>query len=48
MPPAMVLDNASIQHGINEATRQRWLLEHNTVLFCLPTYSPELNMIEIV
>ncbi|RKE37472.1 transposase [Paraburkholderia sp. BL23I1N1] len=48
MPTVIVLDNASIHHAINEATRQRWLLEHKTVLFYLPAYSPELNMIEIV
>ncbi len=47
-PTVIVLDNASIHHGISEATRQRWLLEHKTVLFYLPAYSPELNMIEIV
>jgi transposase len=43
-----VLDNASIHHAIDEATRERWLLEHNALLFYLPAYSPELNMIEIV
>jgi transposase len=48
MPTVIVLDNASIHHGISEATRERWLLEHKTVLFYLPAYSPELNMIEIV
>ncbi|NUY05873.1 transposase [Paraburkholderia youngii] len=48
MPTVIVLDNASIHHGISEETRQRWLLEHKTVLFYLPAYSPELNMIEIV
>jgi transposase len=44
----IVLDNASIHHSINEATRQRWLREHKTTLFYLPPYSPELNKIEIV
>jgi transposase len=48
IPTVIVLDNASIHHGISEETRQRWLLEHKTVLFYLPAYSPELNMIEIV
>ncbi|WP_321900125.1 IS630 family transposase [Paraburkholderia heleia] len=48
LPTVIVLDNASVHHGISEATRQRWLLEHKTVLFYLPAYSPELNMIEIV
>jgi len=48
LPTVIVLDNASIHHGISEATRQRWLLEHKVILFYLPAYSPELNMIEIV
>jgi transposase len=47
-PVVIVLDNASIHHAIDEATRERWLLEHNALLFYLPAYSPELNMIEIV
>jgi transposase len=48
LPMVIVLDNASIHHGISDATRQRWLLEHKVILFYLPAYSPELNMIEIV
>jgi len=44
----IVLDNASIHHGIDEATRDRWLIDHKAVLFYLPAYSPELNKIEIV
>lgn len=48
IPTVIVLDNASIHHGISEQTRQRWLFEHKTVLFYLPAYSPELNTIEIV
>ena len=48
LPTVIVLDNASIHHGISDATRQRWLLEHKVILFYLPAYSPELNMIEIV
>ncbi len=47
-PTVIVLDNASIHHGIDEATRERWLIEHKAFLFYLPPYSPELNMIEIV
>ncbi|WP_198385797.1 transposase [Burkholderia ubonensis] len=47
-PSVIVLDNASIHHGIDEATRDRWLIDHNAVLFYLPAYSPELNKIEIV
>src|ERR1700735_291854 len=48
LPTVIVLDNASIHHGISDATRQRWLLEHKVILFYLPAYSPELNMIESV
>jgi len=47
-PTVIVLDNASIHHGIDEATRERWLTDHKAVLFYLPPYSPELNKIEIV
>jgi transposase len=47
-PTVIVLDNASIHHGIEEATRQRWLIDHRALLFYLPAYSPELNKIEIV
>lgn len=44
----LVLDNARIHHGIDVETRARWLREHNMILRYLPTYSPELNLIEIV
>ncbi|KVD58704.1 transposase, partial [Burkholderia ubonensis] len=44
----IVLDNASIHHGIDAATRDRWLMDHRALLFYLPAYSPELNKIEIV
>ncbi len=44
----VVLDNASIHHNIDQTTIDRWFLEHRMVLFYLPPYSPELNLIEIV
>jgi len=44
----IVLDNASIHHGIDQAILHRWLVEHKTLLFYLPPYSPELNVIEMV
>lgn len=47
-PTVIVLDNASVHHGIDQATRDRWLIEHKAFLFYLPPYSPELNLIEIV
>jgi hypothetical protein len=33
LPTVIVLDNASIHHGINDATRQRWRPEHKVILF---------------
>ncbi|WP_198390005.1 transposase [Burkholderia ubonensis] len=47
-PSVIVLYNASIHHGIDDATLDRWLIDHKAVLFYLPAYSPELNKIEIV
>ncbi|WP_080419953.1 transposase [Burkholderia ubonensis] len=47
-PTVIVLDNASIHHGIDAATRDRWPMDHRALLFYLPAYSPELNTIEIV
>ena len=44
----VVLDNAKIHHHIDQETLNRWLIEHRMVLFHLPAYSPELNLIEIV
>jgi transposase len=43
----VVLDNVSIHHNIDQATLDRWFLEHRTVLY-LPLCSPELNLIETV
>jgi transposase len=47
-PTVIVLDNASIHHNIDQATLDRWFLEHKTLLFYLPPYGPEFNLIEIV
>lgn len=44
----VVLDNAKIHHAIEQDILDRWLFEHRMVLFHLPPYSPELNLIEIV
>ncbi|WP_175964225.1 hypothetical protein [Burkholderia pyrrocinia] len=46
-PNVIVLGNASIRHGTDEATREHWLLDHKALLFYLPVFSPEPNMIEI-
>jgi transposase len=47
-PTVIVLDNASVHHSIDQHTLDRWFLEHKALLFYLPPYSPELNLIEIV
>ena len=47
-PSFLVLDNASIHHHIDQELMTKWLCQHKTLLCYLPTYSPELNMIEIV
>ncbi|WP_198387281.1 transposase, partial [Burkholderia ubonensis] len=47
-PTVIMLGNAGIHHGIDVATRDRWLMDHRALLFYLPAYSPELNKIEIV
>ena len=44
----VVLDNASVHHAIPQEKRDQWLLEHRLILYFLPPYSPELNLIEIV
>ncbi|WP_157637575.1 helix-turn-helix domain-containing protein [Burkholderia ubonensis] len=38
-PTVIVLDNASIHHGIDAAMRERWLIDHKALLFYLPTYT---------
>lgn len=42
-----VLDNASIHRHIDEATRKR-LFNAGLILYFIPPYSPELNLIEIL
>ncbi|WP_429260203.1 transposase [Paraburkholderia sp. GAS334] len=44
----IVLDNASIDHSIIRVTLGHWFIEHKTLLFYLPPYSPELNLSENV
>jgi hypothetical protein len=44
----VVLDNATIHHGIDPEKLDDWLINHRLVLRHLPPYSPELNPIEIV
>jgi len=44
----VVLDNASIHHAIPQEKRDQWLIEHRLMLYFLPPYSPELNLIEII
>lgn len=47
-PGFLVLDNASIHHNLDPALITKWMCQHKTFVFYLPTYSPELNMIETV
>lgn len=44
----VVLDNATMHHGIAPETREDWRVNHRLVLLYLPPYSPELNLIEIL
>ena len=44
----VVLDNAKIHHNIDQETLERLFVKHQMVLFYLPPYSPELNLIEMV
>lgn len=44
----VVLDNASIHRHIDEEKIRTWLCDHQLILFPLPPYSPELNLIEIL
>ena len=45
-PTFVVMDNASTHHHIEPEILDRWVLKHQFVLLHLPTYSPELNLIE--
>lgn len=48
LPTVVVLDNASIHTSAEVlAQRDRWLAR-GLILYYLPTYSPELNLIEIL
>ena len=47
-PKIIVLDNASIHHHFDEEKVHTWLCDHRLILFHLPSYSPELNPIEIL
>lgn len=44
----IVLDNASIHRHIDSEKTRTWLCDHQVILFPLPPYSPELNLIEIL
>lgn len=44
----VVLDNASIHRHIDAEKIRTWLGNHQLILFPLPPYSPELNLIEIL
>jgi transposase len=42
----IVLDNARIHHAITQEQLDIWLCDYRFCLWFLPTYSPELNLIE--
>ena len=47
-PIIVVLDNASIHKNIDKEKIHKWLMDHKLLLWHIPTYSPELNLIEIL
>jgi transposase len=48
VPIIVVLDNASIHGHIPEEKEREWLVNHKMLLWHIPPYSPELNIIEIL
>lgn len=44
----LILDNARIHHAISQEQLDIWLCDYGFCLWFLPTYSPELNLIELV
>jgi hypothetical protein len=48
VPIIVVLDNASIHHDIPKEKLDTWLFKHKLLLWHIPPYSPELNIIEIL
>jgi hypothetical protein len=47
-PNVILLDRADVHQSIDDATRDRRLIDHKAVLFYLPANGPELDKIEIV
>ena len=43
-----VMDNASIHHNLDKQVTDEWLVLYKFVPLYLPTYSPELNPIEMI
>ena len=44
----VVLDNATLHHGISQEQLDEWMIDYQLILVHLPPYSPELKPIEIV
>jgi transposase len=44
----LILDNARIHHAISQEQLDIWLCDYGSCLWFLPTYSPELNLIELL
>jgi len=47
-PTFIILDYTRIHHGFDDSITLGWMKTHNTFLGFIPSYSPELNMIEIL
>jgi len=47
-PIIVVLDNATVHHNIDQEKINHWLANHKLMLWHIPPYSPELNLIEIL
>jgi transposase len=48
IPIIVVLDNASIHKHFEVEKINEWLIKHKPILWHIPPYSPELNIIEIL
>ena len=48
LPIIVVLDNASIHRHIIEEKKHKCLMKNKLLLWHIPPYSPELNLIEIL
>ncbi len=47
-PIIVVLDNATVHHNIDPEQIHNWIVNNKLILWHIPPYSPELNLIEIL